>query len=98
VGIIWLAVAFRGTTAGAGIGVALNVIILANATLLSLVKSWTDLEISLGAVARLKDVEENTPQEEELHGQYPDQPQHQLEESWPSAGAVEVVNVSASYK
>ena len=98
VGIMWLAVAFQGTTAGAEIGVALNVIIIANATLLSLVKAWTDLEISLGAVARLKDAEKITPQEEELQDEDHGKSQPQLEESWPSAGAVELTNVSAVYE
>ena len=92
VGLIWLAVALRGTTTGAEIGIALNVIILANATLLRLVQSWTDLEISLGAVARLKEVEESTPREKEPREE------RGLEESWPSVGELEMVNVTAAYK
>jgi len=92
VGVIWLAVSLRGSTTGAEIGIALNVIILVNATLLRLVSSWTDVEISVGAVSRLKAVEETTPREEEPRGQ------PQLEESWPSAGAVTLIDVSAAYK
>ncbi|KAK3500859.1 hypothetical protein B0T13DRAFT_527250 [Neurospora crassa] len=63
VGTIFLAVSLKGTVTGGQIGVALSVIIAANATLLSLVQSWTNLEISLGAISRLKRVEEDTPQE-----------------------------------
>jgi len=92
VGLIWLAVALRGTTSGAEIGIALNVIILVNATLLNLVSHWTNMEIALGGVARLKDAEETTPREEE-----PQEPQP-LGEDWPSAGGVELVNVSAAYR
>lgn len=63
VGTIFLAVSLKGTVTGGQVGVALSVIIAANATLLSLVQSWTNLEISLGAISRLKSVEEDTPQE-----------------------------------
>lgn len=90
--VIALAVTLKGTTSGAQIGVALNLIILANTTLLRLVESWTTLEISLGAVARLKSAVEETPQEE--------QPGEDLipPPDWPSAGALELKNVTVSYK
>jgi ATP-binding cassette, subfamily C (CFTR/MRP), member 1 len=55
VGVISIAIAFRGTMTGGQIGVALNMILLANKTLLTLVTSFTNLEISLGAIARLKE-------------------------------------------
>lgn len=57
VGTIGLAVLYRDSTTGGQIGMALNIILVANTTLLSLVGAWTDLEISLGAVARLKEAE-----------------------------------------
>ncbi|KAK3388850.1 ABC transporter type 1, transmembrane domain-containing protein [Sordaria brevicollis] len=63
VATILLAVELKGTVTGGQIGVALSVIIAANATLLSLVYSWTNLEVSLGAISRLKSVEEDTPKE-----------------------------------
>ncbi len=92
VGIIWLAVAWRRTTAEAEIGVALNVILVTNTTLLSLVGAWTDLEISLGAVARLREVYRDTPREDRsLETEEPD-------EAWPASGGVEFVNVTAAYK
>lgn len=53
VGTIGLAVLYRSSTTGGMIGMALNVVLVANTTLLSLVGAWTELEISLGAVARL---------------------------------------------
>lgn len=49
-GLIALAVLVKGTTTGAQIGMALNIVLVANGTLLSLVASWTDLETSLGAM------------------------------------------------
>ncbi|CCC09186.1 hypothetical protein SMACR_04945 [Sordaria macrospora] len=60
---IFLAVSLKGTVTGGQVGVALSVIIAANATLLSLVQSWTNSEISLGAISRLKSVEKDTPEE-----------------------------------
>lgn len=107
VGTIWLAVGvFRRSTTGGQIGVALNVILVSNVTLLTLVESWTNLEISLGAVARLKEVDTNTPSEEEEQQQQQQQPGGEvhsyqdediLPPDWPSAGAIEFHNVSARY-
>lgn len=49
-GLITLAVLIRGTTTAAQIGMALNIVLVANTTLLGLVTSWTNMEISLGAM------------------------------------------------
>ncbi|KFY06537.1 hypothetical protein V492_07977 [Pseudogymnoascus sp. VKM F-4246] len=90
--VIALAVSLRHSTSGAQIGVALNLVLAANTTLLRLVECWTTLEISLGAIARLKSTVSDTPKEdkpwETLHPQ----------ESWPSSGAIELNDVSVSYK
>jgi ATP-binding cassette, subfamily C (CFTR/MRP), member 1 len=76
---------------GGQIGVALNIILLANTTLLRLVESYTTLEISLGAIARLKETIQETPQEDDSEGDYP------TVHGWPSAGAVNVDGLGASY-
>lgn len=49
-GLVTLAVLLRGTTTAGQIGMALNIVLVANTTLLGLVESWTNLEISLGAM------------------------------------------------
>lgn len=49
-GVITLAVVMKGTVSGGQIGMALNIVLIANTTLLNLVESWTNLEISLGAM------------------------------------------------
>ncbi|OBT68976.1 hypothetical protein VE03_01419 [Pseudogymnoascus sp. 23342-1-I1] len=89
--VIALAISFRHSTSGAQVGVALNLILAANTTLLRLVECWTTLEISLGAIARLKSTVSDTPKEEKpgetLHPQ----------ENWPSSGAIELKDVSVSY-
>lgn len=91
VGTIALAVLYRDSTTGGQVGMALNVILVTNTTLLSLVGAWTDLEISLGAVARLKEAETETPRE--------DQPgECELPPSnWPSRGEIVLSGVTAAY-
>ena len=49
-GLIFLALLLKGTTTAGQIGMALNIVLVANTTLLRLVTSWTNLEISLGAM------------------------------------------------
>ena len=49
-GLITLAVLIKGTTTAGQIGMALNIVLVANDTLLGLVSSWTSMEISLGAM------------------------------------------------
>lgn len=85
-------VVLRGTTTGGQVGVALNMILVANTTLVRLVQSWTNLEISLGAVSRLKGAEQETPRE--------DQVKETVEpaQNWPSSGEVELRDVTAAYK
>lgn len=90
--VIAIAVAFRGQISGGQVGVALNVMIVANTTLLKLVENWTTLEISLGAVARLKTLENMTPSEGKK-GENIDPPQN-----WPSKGRIEFQDVTASYQ
>lgn len=90
--LIASAVAFRDTATGTDIGIALNMIIAANTTLLRLVETWTTLETSLGAVARLRSVDKNTPSE--------DKRWHYLEPllEWPGKGSIKINNLSAGYR
>ena len=48
--LITLALLWRGTTTAGQIGMAMNLVLVANTTLLGLVTSWTNMEISLGAM------------------------------------------------
>ncbi|GAB7352643.1 hypothetical protein MBLNU459_g3011t2 [Dothideomycetes sp. NU459] len=91
VGAVWLTVKLRGTTSGAQIGIALNIVLVANTTLLRLVTSWTSLEVSLGAVARLKSLETNTSKE--------DKPCENASPpiDWPQRGDIELKDVSVAY-
>jgi len=87
-----MAVAFRGHISGAQVGIALSIMLVANTTLLKLVESWTTLEISLGAIARLKTLEKMTPHEGGMPSNL-DPPG-----SWPSRGHIEFKNITASYQ
>lgn len=91
IGVIALAVVLRNTTSGGSVGMALNIVLIANTTLLRLIQTWTNLEISLGAIARIKGLEdevspEDLPSETSV-----------LPETWPSSGAIEFRSVTAVY-
>ncbi|TKW49435.1 Canalicular multispecific organic anion transporter 2 [Colletotrichum tanaceti] len=90
-GLIALAIFLRGTTTAGQIGMALNIVIVANASLLGLVTSWTNMEISLGAISRLKTLEADTPKEGSPFEDYVPAG------AWPSSGLVELDNVTVSY-
>ncbi|KAH8882981.1 P-loop containing nucleoside triphosphate hydrolase protein, partial [Thozetella sp. PMI_491] len=89
--VIALAVHFRGVVSGSDVGVALSVLIQTSAALRELVYSWADVEISLSAVERLRQMETLTPSE--------DNPSKTgvPETSWPAFGEVELTDVSVSY-
>jgi ATP-binding cassette subfamily C (CFTR/MRP) protein 1 len=89
--VISLAIGLKGTTTGGQIGIALNVVLGFNSVLLRLVETWTDLETSLGAIARLKNFEIDTISEDQLRES------SEPDEKWPQYGGVEFRNVSASY-
>ncbi|KAM0743621.1 hypothetical protein ACQRIT_001880 [Beauveria bassiana] len=89
--IIGLGVVLKGTTTGGQIGLALNVVLQANRYILRLVSAWTRIETSLRAISRVRGFEQSVLPEEEP-GQYPQPPT-----GWPARGAVDFVNVSASY-
>lgn len=92
IGAVTLSVVFRGSISGGQVGIALNIMLVANITLLRVVENWTALEISLGSIARLKALERMTPPEGK-----PDE-SFKPSDSWPSEGRVEFSNATASYK
>ncbi|KAF4121361.1 ABC-type multidrug transport system, ATPase and permease component [Geosmithia morbida] len=89
IGLISLAV-LSGTTAGQ-IGMALNIVLVANTTLSGLVTSWMNMEMSLGAISRIKTFESDTPKEE-MPLEH-----HEPGTDWPSVGAVELVDVAVAH-
>jgi ATP-binding cassette subfamily C (CFTR/MRP) protein 1 len=89
--VVALAMELRSTTSAGLLGVALNNILSFNKSLSSLVTSWTSLETSLGAIARVKSFTETTPSENKPGEDFLP---HQ---SWPGSGAVEIRGVSIVY-
>lgn len=89
---IIIAVVFREYISGAQVGIALNIMLVANTTLLKLVENWTVLEISLGAISRLKTLQSTTPLESGTDWSF------EPPKNWPSNGRVEFQNITAGYK
>lgn len=77
---------------GAGyMAIALVNIVAFGATMKALIQSWVTMEISIGAVARIKNFVADTKLEEDRDT--PHSPPH----GWPSKGHVEIQNLDASY-
>jgi ATP-binding cassette subfamily C (CFTR/MRP) protein 1 len=77
--VVSLAVFLAHGESGANIGIALNMVLVANTTLLRLVESWTTLETSIGAAARLRELEDQVPSEEFANDIV-------VSQNWPSSG------------
>ena len=73
-------------------GASLVSIMSFGTTLADLVRTYTLLETSIGAVSRLKSFSDNTASED-LPGEYA-----QLPSTWPERGRIEVKNINASYR
>lgn len=91
IAVVALAVVFRADITGAQVGIALNMMLVANKTLLKLMESWTTLETSLGAIARIQMLEKMTP----VEGRISVSVQPAI---WPSKGRLELRSISASYR
>ncbi|PYI23686.1 putative ATP-binding cassette transporter [Aspergillus violaceofuscus CBS 115571] len=88
--LVSLAVNLRAATSIGLLGVSLNNILSFNQSLSSLIAGWTQLEISLGSIARIKDFERGTQPE--------DTPANDtIPASWPARGAIEFKAVTAQY-
>ena len=87
--VMSIAVGTRSSTSG-GLGLALFNIVGLGQTCKSVVTTWTFLETSLGAVARIRDFEKSTPSEiSEDDAQPPD--------GWPGSGNIEFNHVQVAY-
>jgi ATP-binding cassette, subfamily C (CFTR/MRP), member 1 len=82
-------VAYRDTIDPALLGVGLVSIMGFGQLLGFLLHHWTQLETSLGAVARIREFESDTPREKDGTVPVPDE--------WPPRGGISIQNVSASY-
>lgn len=89
--VVTLAVMLRNNTDSSLLGVALNNILGFNQLLSYFITSWTNLETSLGAIARVKSFVETTPCE--------DRPgiAVELPASWPDRGDINIQELSLRY-
>ncbi|KJZ71929.1 hypothetical protein HIM_08685 [Hirsutella minnesotensis 3608] len=95
IAVVLVSFALTTGSSEAAIGLALVNVITLGEALSQLIKSWIDLETSLGAIARLRTFlqPDQTPVEEE--DDYV--PETQVPPGWPAEGAVELRALSASY-
>jgi ABC-type multidrug transport system fused ATPase/permease subunit len=89
--VVALALNLTNTTSAGRLGISLSAVVNFNSSLSYLMMSWTQLETSLGAVARVKNFEKTTiPEDKEQETFVPGS-------DWPKNGTIEFRNVSASY-
>ncbi|MAD85420.1 MAG: hypothetical protein CL912_20865 [Deltaproteobacteria bacterium] len=89
--VVALATNLTSTTTGGRLGVSLSSIVNFNFSLGMFMMFWTQMETSLGAIARLKSFEKETVSEHKEEETF--MPSH----DWPTSGAIEFRNVSASH-
>ncbi|KAK8047506.1 P-loop containing nucleoside triphosphate hydrolase protein [Apiospora saccharicola] len=93
--LVAIAVSLRNTTSVGFTGVALFNIMTLSAALKSAISSWTLLETSIGAVARVKRFEESTPNENSTND---NETQLEPPADWPTTGVIVFDKVTATYK
>lgn len=87
-----LIVELRSTLPTAFTGIALHNIAGLGSAMETTILLWTQMEMSMGAIARIKDFEETTPSEN-LANETQSPPQ-----SWPQSGDVKVENLCVTYE
>lgn len=91
--LVAIALNLPGSTSKGAIGLAMVNLIDLNTSLNSLVMSWTNLEISLGALSRLKSFMDRTPSESQDEDDCQRKP-----EGWPTSGEIVFEDVTAAYR
>lgn len=74
------------------VGVALVMVMTFNSSLMQLIKFWTMMETSIGAVARVKNYVATAEPEETVSSQ-----QAQLPVSWPTNGSIQILDLVAAH-
>ncbi|RSL73721.1 hypothetical protein CEP54_000267 [Fusarium duplospermum] len=88
--LVSLALRIQGATTQGAIGLAMVNILGFNQTLTTVIDQWTQLETSLGAIARLKSFISGTPDENKPA-------EKEAPADWPSEGGIEIDNITAAY-
>jgi ATP-binding cassette, subfamily C (CFTR/MRP), member 1 len=87
--LVSLALCLPNSSSGGAIGVALSSVLSFNTSLKGLIMTWTQLETSLGSVARTQSFEKFTPSEEQQENLDPGP-------NWP-LGRVTLSNITVTY-
>jgi ABC-type multidrug transport system fused ATPase/permease subunit len=89
--VVGVALGIKDKTSLGAIGVAFLNLTTLGQTMTNLLTSWTSLEVSLGAIARIEAFKDHTPQETNLTSPI-DVPLF-----WPESGEIQLENTSSSY-
>lgn len=89
--VVGLALGLRSATSAGLLGVSLNSLLNFNKYVRDLIEGWTELETSLGSIARVQGFERDVAPEAKGDDQEPPS-------DWPQRGEIEFQNVSASHK
>ena len=89
--VVCLSTQLDNSSAGA-LGVSLLNIVTFSQDLTWLIRTWTELETSLGAMARVRSFEKGTPSEHLSNEKATVPPE------WPSGGGISIQDLSSSYK
>jgi ATP-binding cassette subfamily C (CFTR/MRP) protein 1 len=98
--IVAIIVTWRDSFQDGDVGVALSMLITFSSTLMSVVKFWTMMEMSNGAVARVRNFVTETESEEpqDHESQAKEASRHSLPPAnWPQSGAIDFEGVIAAY-
>ena len=90
--VVTLVLRLQGITTPAGFGLTFLNLISLGTGMTSFVERWTDMETSLGAIARLRSFLSTTPIEKGGNDG------EQVPENWPQHGHIEMNHVTASYQ
>ncbi|EJP64369.1 Multidrug resistance-associated protein 4 [Beauveria bassiana] len=91
--LVGLAVNLPGKTSGGAIGLSLVTLVNLSESMSFLVQDWSNLETSLGAMARVREFNNTTPLEPEPVNNTGEK----LPENWPSLGRIDITGVTAKY-
>lgn len=89
--LVTIAVRVPGATSQGAIGLSLVSLLDFSQTLTLVIDQWTQLETSLGAIARLKWFVNNTPSEDKK------EEDEDLPADWPGKGEIEFESIDAAY-
>lgn len=90
--VVGLALGLRSATSAGLLGVSLNSILSFNKNVKNLIEGWTELETSLGSIARVRSFEQDvTPEAKQGED-------HEPPAEWPQSGEIEFRNVSAYHR